>query len=132
MALKWHPDRNKSEYATQMMQDINEAYKILSDDVLRKMYDREYMSIMNYNPVQDKKPDDENGEEEKKPPYNYQYVVQDESLREAIRMAREEAQKKADDYFFHGNSNSNSCSWETILGGMMAAALSALVKYCSS
>ncbi len=42
-ALKWHPDRNPNIDTTEIMQEINEAYLILSDKEARKRYDIEYL-----------------------------------------------------------------------------------------
>ena len=42
MSLKWHPDKNPGVDVTSIMQDINEAYKILNDDICRARYDNEY------------------------------------------------------------------------------------------
>jgi len=41
-SLAWHPDKNmdKPEEATKMMQEIVQAYNVLSDDAKRKSYDR--------------------------------------------------------------------------------------------
>ena len=39
LALKYHPDRNKSPQANEMMLKINTAYGILSDPHKRKQYD---------------------------------------------------------------------------------------------
>lgn len=39
LALKYHPDKNKSPYACEMFQKISEAYQILSDEKKREMYD---------------------------------------------------------------------------------------------
>lgn len=41
-ALKWHPDKNPSKDTTKIMQDINEAYLILSNKDARYRYDQEY------------------------------------------------------------------------------------------
>jgi DnaJ-class molecular chaperone len=41
LALKYHPDVNKSPEATRAMQRINVAYQILSDPVQRARYDKE-------------------------------------------------------------------------------------------
>ena len=41
-SLEWHPDRNPGVDATEMMQDINESYKILNDDISRARYNKEY------------------------------------------------------------------------------------------
>lgn len=40
LTLQYHPDKNKSEYAKQMFQDISDAYEVLSDHEQRKIYDR--------------------------------------------------------------------------------------------
>ena len=39
MAMKWHPDRNRSSEATKKFQDINKAYAILSDPVKKRNHD---------------------------------------------------------------------------------------------
>ncbi|ERN01156.1 hypothetical protein AMTR_s00002p00218140 [Amborella trichopoda] len=40
LALKWHPDKHKGDNAvTEKFQEINEAYKVLSDPVKRLDYD---------------------------------------------------------------------------------------------
>jgi curved DNA-binding protein CbpA len=41
LALKYHPDTNGSPDAGRMMQDINEAYRVLSDPDARARYDQE-------------------------------------------------------------------------------------------
>lgn len=41
LARKYHPDTNQSSNATQRMQEINEAYEILKDQVKRARYDQE-------------------------------------------------------------------------------------------
>jgi len=40
LALKYHPDRNKSPDAEERFKEISEAYGVLSDDVKRAQYDR--------------------------------------------------------------------------------------------
>jgi molecular chaperone DnaJ len=40
LAMKYHPDRNKSEDAHERFKSINEAYEVLGDAERRSMYDR--------------------------------------------------------------------------------------------
>lgn len=40
LALKWHPDKNKSSEATGKFKQINEAYEVLSDPKKRQIYDQ--------------------------------------------------------------------------------------------
>lgn len=40
LALKWHPDRNKSQEATEKFKEINEAYEVLSDPKKKETYDQ--------------------------------------------------------------------------------------------
>jgi len=43
LALKYHPDTSKSPDATRRMQDINEAYEILSNPARKEQFDRELL-----------------------------------------------------------------------------------------
>lgn len=40
LALKWHPDKNKSSDAEAKFKEINKAYEVLSDPKKREMYDQ--------------------------------------------------------------------------------------------
>ncbi len=40
LALKWHPDKNKSSGAEEKFKEINEAYEILSDPKKKETYDQ--------------------------------------------------------------------------------------------
>ncbi|KAL4556472.1 hypothetical protein LXL04_039126 [Taraxacum kok-saghyz] len=53
LALKWHPDKQKGEdSATSKFQEINEAYKVLSDPIRKQEYDKKGMLYLyDYNIV---------------------------------------------------------------------------------
>ena len=42
LAIKFHPDKEKSSLSDEMMKQINEAYSILGDVIKRKQYDSVY------------------------------------------------------------------------------------------
>lgn len=46
-ALKWHPDRNKSEGAAEKFKEINKAFEVLSDPKKKAMYDQYGESAFN-------------------------------------------------------------------------------------
>ena len=90
MSIKWHPDKNQGADAISMMQDINEAYAILKDKTKRERYDREYNKFsetQKYN-----KPTRYANTANRKS-WEYDYEVQDESLKEDIRNARKLAEE---------------------------------------
>ena len=45
MAMQWHPDRNKSPDAPQMMRKINQAWEILGNPESKAKYDRDYFRL---------------------------------------------------------------------------------------
>jgi molecular chaperone DnaJ len=49
LAKKYHPDRNKSSSAEEIIKKINEAFEILSDRGKRKKYDLESSNIFELN-----------------------------------------------------------------------------------
>jgi curved DNA-binding protein len=49
LSFKYHPDRNNDSNASETMQQINEAYEILSDKQRRQMYDMELSGGNNHS-----------------------------------------------------------------------------------
>jgi len=40
LVKEWHPDRNKGRFTEKRMAEINKAYEVLSDEEIRKEYDK--------------------------------------------------------------------------------------------
>lgn len=54
LARKYHPDRNNSVYAGEMIKEINTAFEVLSDATKRVQYDkREFDSLREMEPKQE-------------------------------------------------------------------------------
>lgn len=95
-SLEWHPDKNPGVDVTEMMQDINESYKILNDDISRARYNKEYQLFTKQC---------ENSKFKRQRPrpqsesWNYDYDVYDENLRDDINKARVYAKDMVDEFF---------------------------------
>jgi len=50
LALKWHPDKNKSKEAESKFKEINKAYEVLSDPKKRARYDQYGPSVFEHGP----------------------------------------------------------------------------------
>ena len=47
LCLQWHPDKNKSDIASETFKKIQASYEILSDETKRYQYDKEYSKHYN-------------------------------------------------------------------------------------
>lgn len=131
-SLQWHPDRNPGVDVTEMMQDINEAYKILNDDISRARYDKEYLLFTKQR---------ENSKLKRSSPqpesWNYDYEVNDEDLRNDINEARAYAKDLVDEFFKSLKETSKAAAkgaWDGaygyIIGGIIATIIFALIRTC--
>lgn len=130
--FKWHPDKNPEVDVTSMMQDINEAYKILNDDISRARYDKEYEKFIRKN--ERSKPKVENPKYES---WNYDYEATDDDLRNDINEARKYAKDLVDEFFRNLKETSKVAAkgaWDGaygyIIGGIIATIIFALIKAC--
>lgn len=132
MSLRWHPDRNFGVDVTEMMQDINEAYKILNDDISRARYDKEYQEFIRQR--ENRKPK----QQERKPEsWNYDYDVHDEDLKQDINEARIYAKDIVDEFLKKLRETSKVAAkgaWDGaygyIIGGVIAAIIFTLMRIC--
>lgn len=132
MSLQWHPDRNLGADVTEMMQDINEAYKILNDDISRGRYDKEYKLFTQQR--ENCKPNSSSPQPES---WNYDYEVYDEDLKNDINEARAYAKDLVDEFFKSLKETSKAAAkgaWNGaygyILGGIIATIIFALIRAC--
>lgn len=100
LSLLYHPDKNLGKDTTSIMQDINEAYYILKDDIKRARYDQEYRRFKNSVSFKDSIKQDnntfhKNNTTEKnsnsaydKYRWEYTYDVYDDNVRQDISDAR--------------------------------------------
>lgn len=131
-SLQWHPDRNPGADVTEMMQDINEAYKILNEDISRARYDKEYLLFTQQR---------ENSKLKRSSPqpesWNYDYEVNDEDLRNDINEARAYAKDLVDEFFKSLKETSKAAAkgaWDGAYGyiivGIIATIIFALIRTC--
>lgn len=132
MSLRWHPDRNLGDDVTKMMQDINEAYKILNDDISRARYDKEYQEFIRQR--ENRKPKQQ---EHKSESWSYEYDVHDEDLRQDINEARTYAKDIVDEFLKNLRETSKIAAkgaWDDaygfIIGGIIATIIFALIRTC--
>lgn len=132
MSLQWHPDRNIGVDVTRIMQDINEAYKILNDDISRARYDKEYKEFIRQRENQKPKP-----QEPKSESWSYEYDVHDEDLKQNINEARAYAKDIVDEFLKSLKETSKVAAkgaWDVaygyMIGGIIATVIFALIRAC--
>lgn len=134
LALKWHPDKNPEVNVTRIMQDINEAYKILYDDNSRKLYDEEYSQFM--------KIDISSIKEDSYYSWDYNYEVHNEDLKESIKEARIYAKNLVEDFLKNLKKTADVAAkgaWDSmasyivsyIIAGLILSLLFALIHICN-
>lgn len=89
LAKKWHPDINKSQDATSRMQEIIEAYQILSSTEKRERYDREYWRYNSYKRAQQENFDEKT--------YSFEDSELNNWMNEAASQSRQNFKKVFDD-----------------------------------
>lgn len=88
-ATRWHPDKNPGIDTTRQMQQINEAYLILSDEEARIRYDQEYVK---WREVFDGAQADRSGTQDDFDPFDFKdFAPDDELLRKWMLNARRQA-----------------------------------------
>lgn len=128
MSMRWHPDKNPDKDVTQTMQDINEAYMILKDDVRRARYDNEYRKFTrrreNIKPMQ---------QDTKSESWDYDYDVDDDDLRNDINAARASAKDLVDEFLKSLRETSKAAvkgGWDGAKGYLYAAIILSILGLC--
>jgi hypothetical protein len=127
-SLQWHPDRNPNVDVTGIMQDINEAYKILNDDISRTRYDKEYQIF-----IQQRLNRQPNQQNTKSGLWNYDYEVNDENLKNDINEARSYAKHLVDEFFKNLKETTKVAAkggWEGAKGYLYAAIILTIMGLC--
>lgn len=128
MSLKWHPDKNPGVDVTSMMQDINEAYKILNDDLSRARYDKEYRDFNKQREYCQM-----STQTTKSGSWNYDYDVHDEDLKNDINNARAYAKDLVDEFLKSLRETSKVAAkgaWEGAKGYVYAAIILSIMGLC--
>ena len=132
LSLQWHPDKNPGVDVTSMMQDINEAYKILNDDLSRARYDKEYKE---FNKQRESCQMSTYTTESRS--WNYEYDVQDEDLKTDINNARAYAKDLVDEFLKSLKETSKVAAkgaWEGakyyLYGAIILAILGLCIRAC--
>lgn len=132
LSLKWHPDRNPCADVKSIMQDINEAYKILKDEICRSRYDKEYYAFVREREQYSVKP-----QEAKTESWNYNYEVNDNDLRNDINEARVYAKNIVEEFFKDLKKTSGIAakgaleeSYGYIIVGVIGTIVFALLRTC--
>ena len=119
MSMKWHPDKNPGANVTTIMQDINEAYAILKDESKRERYNKEYdMFFVHLSTDSFKQSTNDSSKE-----YEYDYNVQDDTLKNDIADARQYAKKLVDEFlksFKEASHNAAIGAWNGAKGYIYA------------
>lgn len=119
---KWHPDVNPGVNTTQMMQDINEAYAILKDEIKRKRYDAEYVLFNQTKSSTEQTVETNNTTSE----WTYDYDVKDENLKEDIKTARQYAKELVDEFLASLKEDTKKAAkgaWEEAKGYVVGAVI---------
>ena len=144
MSMKWHPDKNPGVDVTAIMQDINEAYAILKDENKRNRYDEEYDKFIKQyrNDVtlhEDRKDNYESANQNHSSRWEYDYDIQDETLKEYIKTARQYAKELVEEFlnsFKDASKNAAKGAWSGAKGYVYAAIIMTLIgiaaKTCHS
>ena len=145
-SLKWHPDRNRGRNTEEEMKAVNEAYSILGNPMSKERYDREYQVFKQSQRGQEKRYY-QNEEKSRRQNYSeyahqtrweYNYNVEDETLKQDIKNARKSAEEYVQEFFASLKSDSQKAArgaweemWPYLFGGIAMSILVFCVQTCS-
>lgn len=132
MSLKWHPDKNPGVDVTIIMQDVNEAYKILYDDENRERYEREYKLFIKQRCFTKESQHMSGGYS-----WTYEYDASDADLKDEMDAARNYARDLVNEFLNNLRDTSKDAAkgafdnaiWYAI-GGFLFFIIMFLIKTC--
>lgn len=113
---QWHPDMNPGTDTTSIMQDINEAYNILKNPATRVRYDAEYAKYVQTKQKQKK--------------VEFDYDIQDETLKQDVKQARKEAEDYVKEFFASLKKDSSKAvhgAWDEAKGYVLAMLIMSVI-----
>lgn len=93
LAKKWHPDINQSSNATEKMQELTEAYYILSNKRAKDLYDESYRGYYAREKAHEKREYTKTTNNREQTKHSFFEAEMNEELKEWIRKARVKAQE---------------------------------------
>lgn len=130
MSMKWHPDRNPGKDVTSIMQDINEAYAILKDETKRRRYDEEYKMFSRLYHDNLVKTYNERVNNANTQHWEYNYDIQDETLKDDINTARKYAEELVEEFLRslkNASKNAVKGAWSNAKRYVFAAIFMAII-----
>jgi len=80
LAKKYHPDRNKSAHAEEIIKKINQAFETLSDRRKRKQYDRESSNIFDQKDSNNEEKEENLSDQKQTNSHNFTKVESENNL----------------------------------------------------
>lgn len=120
---RWHPDRNIGNDTTKQMQNVNEAYNVLINERTKYLYDEEYTRFKQAYHICRTEVN----------PFEYDYNISDEDLKQDINKAKEEAKAFVDRFLRSLRIEAKSAingAWDEVKNYLLAGVFLIIIIVC--